>query len=89
MTLSKYIPKYRVSTDDSSTLQLNFKIRQVFSTEEEGMLKNCVINSSELKYWLFRKDFGKLSYDFASVNHKDVILRTTLIVKLKLASFMV
>jgi hypothetical protein len=72
MTLTRYIAKYRENPNDSNALQPNFKVRQIFTKEEENILKDYIIKSSKLNYGLSRKQVCKLAYDFASANNKDV-----------------
>lgn len=72
MTLTRYVAKYRVNPNDESILQPNFKIRQIFTKDEEEMLKNYVIKTSKLNYGLSRKGVCKLAYDFAAANKKSM-----------------
>lgn len=72
MTLTTYIAKYRLNPRDTHNLQSNYKIRQIFSDEEETMLKDYIIKSSKLNYILSRKGVCKLAYDFAVANNNNV-----------------
>lgn len=74
MTLTRYIAKFRLNPRNTGNLQSNYKIRQIFSDEEETMLKDYIIKSSKLnyRYWLSRKVLCKLAYDFAVANNKNV-----------------
>lgn len=50
MTLTRYVAKYWLNPRDTHNLQSNYKIRQIFSDEEETMLKDYIIKTSKLNY---------------------------------------
>ena len=48
------------------------KCRQVFTNEEEILLKNYIVTASRIRYGLTRTQLKKVAYDFADHNRKIV-----------------
>ena len=71
-TLRRWVQKAQ-TTDDPSSLQYqpNYNCRQVFSTEEETMLKEYLLKASKIHHGLSSKQVRKLAFEFAVRNGKE------------------
>lgn len=71
-TLSRYLLKFKSNPGDTEELCPNFCKRQIFSKQEEEMLKVYLIKAAKLCYGLSRREVCKLAYDYAAANNKNV-----------------
>ena len=72
-TLFRYVKKLKTAEDVSSiTFSPNYKVRQVFSAEEEVMLVDYCLTASKLHHGLSPKQLRLLAYDFAMANNKEM-----------------
>ena len=72
-TLHRYVQKARnVPEGETAKLQPNYACRRVFSNDEEGTIKEYLINCSKMNYGLSRKKVRELAYEVALKNGRQV-----------------
>ncbi|XP_015910948.1 uncharacterized protein [Parasteatoda tepidariorum] len=71
-TLGRYVDKYKKSEDGKIEFKANHVSCQVFSNEEEHVLKAYLLHASKLNYGLTSKATRNLAYQYAAANNKVI-----------------
>lgn len=71
-TLARYVSKFKANPNEAVILKPNFKKKQIYSSNEEILLKDYVIKASKLHHGLSRKEVCSLAYEFAAANNKEI-----------------
>ena len=69
-TLRRYVDKFKKTAADEMVYAPNYSCRQVFSADEELVLKDYLVKAAEIQYGLTCKQVRELAYQLAVRNKK-------------------
>lgn len=71
-TLARYVTKQRLSPNDQLRMTPNYRVKQVFTDEEELTLVSYLVTCSNMFYGLPLLECRKLAYEVAVKNNKKI-----------------